>query len=103
MTFSRRDQPDAAKTTRPNLTDLANNIHTTKWFELGLQLTGNVRELDLIGRNHQNDARSALLDMLGFVLREDPELSWDKIVQALQTISEVSIAKTIQDKFCKPS
>ena len=90
MTQSRQDQPDAAKTTRPNLTDLANNIHTTKWFELGLQLT-------------DNDARSALLEVLDFVLREDPELSWDKVVLALQTISEVSIAKTIQDKFCKPS
>ena len=103
MILSRQEQTDTAKTIRPNLTDLANNIHTTKWFELGLQLTGNVRELNLIKENHKNDARGALLEVLGFVLREDPELSWDKVVLALQTISEVSIAKTIQDKFCKPS
>lgn len=102
VTLSRQEQTDDAKTTRPNLTHLANNIHTTKWFELGLQLTGNVRELDLIGRNHTNDARSALLNMLGFVLREDPELSWDKVVLALQTIGEQNMAKTILDKFCKP-
>ena len=101
VTLNRQKQTDDAKTTRPNLRDLANNIRTTKWFELGLQLTGNVRELDLIGRNHKNDARSALLDMLGFVLKEDPELSWEKVTDALQTIDERNMAKTIHDKFCK--
>ena len=103
VTLSRQEQPDPAKTTRPNLTDLANNIHTTKWFELGLQLTNNVKELNLIKENHKIDARGALLEVLDFVLREDPELSWNKVILALQTISERSMAKTIQDKLCKPS
>lgn len=92
----------SARPRHPSLRDLVNNIHTTKWFELGLQLTDNVRQLNLIKTNHRNDAVGALLEMLDFILREDPELSWDKVVLALQTVGERNMAKIIQDKFCKP-
>ena len=84
----------------PNLRDLLNNIHTTKWFEFGLQLTSNIEELDKIGTDHQGDARTALRDTLRLVLREDPDLSWQKVVQALQTIGELAMARTIKEKFC---
>ena len=84
----------------PNLRDLLNNIHTTKWYEFGLQLTNNNKELDKIEIDHKGDARTALRDTLGLVLREDPDLSWRKVVQALNTIGEVAMARTISDKFC---
>ena len=84
----------------PNLRDLLNNIHTTKWYEFGLQLTSNIEELDIIETDHKGDARTALRDTLRLVLRENPDLSWQKVVHALQTIGEVAMAKTIKDKFC---
>ena len=84
----------------PNLRDLLNNIHTTKWFEFGLHLTSNIEELDKIETDHKGDARAALRDTLRLVLREDPDLSWQKVVQALQTIGEVAMARRINDKFC---
>ncbi|CAI8003623.1 hypothetical protein GBAR_LOCUS3697 [Geodia barretti] len=105
----RRDQADTAGASveqarqgpsHPNLRDLFNNIRTTKWYEFGLQLTSNIEELNTIKTDHKGDARTALLDTLNLVLREDPDLSWQKVVQALQTIGEVVMAQTINEKFC---
>ena len=84
----------------PNLRDLLSNIHTTKWYELGLQLTNNIEELDKIETDQKGDTRAALLDTLNLACREDPDLTWQKVIQALYTIGEVAMARTIKDKFC---
>ena len=84
----------------PNLRDLLNNIHTTEWYKFGLQLTSNIAELNTIKTDNKGDAKTALQETLNLVLREDPDLSWQKVVEALQTIGEVAMARTINKEFC---
>ena len=83
--------------------DLLNSIHITNWYELGLRLTDNVEELDMIESDHKRDTRTALRKTLQLVLTEDPELSWQKIVCALREIRKFNTAKKIEDKFCRSS
>lgn len=85
------------------LKDLHNHIHTTKWYELGLQLIDkdSVHELNIILRDHKGDTKIALQETLNLVYREDPDLSWLKVVKALMTVGEARQAKIIKDKFCK--
>ena len=79
--------------------ELLNNVYTTKWYELGCQLADK-RELDFIRRDHNKDTRTALQETFSLVLREDPHLSWTKVVHALKAVREFTVAKTIEDKFC---
>ncbi|CAI8041713.1 hypothetical protein GBAR_LOCUS23152, partial [Geodia barretti] len=106
---SSREQADTAgasveqarqRSSHPNLRDLLNNITTTKWYVFGLQLTSNIEELNTIKTDNKGDAKTALQETLNLVLREDPDLSWQKVVEALQTIGEVAMARTINKEFC---
>ena len=86
---------------RPTMKELLDNVHTLEWYHLGCQLTGNVHKLDLIRKDHIGDASTALQKMFSLVLREDPDLSWPKVVDALEAVREFTVAKTIKDKFCQ--
>ena len=82
------------------LRDLLNNVRTDKWYRLGVQLTENVEELNIIKSDHQNDVDGALIDMFNLVLKDNPDLSWQTVVEALQTIGENNKAKRIKETFC---
>ena len=79
---------------------LINNIDTTDWYELGVQLTTNVAGLDIIRHDYRNDARGALIEMFILVLRDNPELTWPTVVEAFETINDKNRANKIRDKFC---
>ena len=80
--------------------DLINNIDTTDWYALGVQLTTNVAELNIIRHDYRNDARGALIEMFILVLRDNPELTWPTVVEAFETINDKNRANKIRDKFC---
>ena len=82
---------------------LINNIDTTDWYALGVQLTTNVTELNIISCDHRNDTRGALFNMFNLVLRDNPNLTWPTVVKALETIKDNKRAKKIRNKFCKNS
>ena len=83
--------------------DLLDNVKTVEWYRLGLELTRNETEMTFIDRDHRGDSRTALRRTFQLCLREDPSLSWPKVVQALRRISENRLAKRIEDIFCKCS
>ena len=80
--------------------DLINNIDTTDWYELGVELTTNVAELNIISCDYRNNTRGALINL---VLRDNPNLTWPTEVKALETIKDNKRAKKIRNKFCKNS
>ena len=82
---------------------LINNIDTTDWYELGVELTTNVAGLNIIRHDFKNDARGALIEMFILVLRDNPELTWPTVVEALETIKDKNRANKIRNKFCKNS
>ena len=84
-----------------NLRNLLANVQTTKWYRLGLDLNISEYDLDFIKADHGGDTRTALMETLKLCLRQDPDLSWSKVVKALRNINENRNAKQIEDKFCK--
>ena len=84
----------------PILKDLLNNVVTTKWYRLGLQLTNDETELDIIKEDHGSKTPDALRETFKLCIRRDPELTWQKIVNALREIKENHLARDIEEKFC---
>ena len=82
---------------------LINNIDTTDWYALGVQLTPNVDELNIIRHDFKNATRGALIEMFILVLRDNPELTWPTVVEAFETIDDKTRANKIRNKFCKNS
>lgn len=77
------------------------NVKTTEWRRLGLELNVSEYNLEVIKADHRGDTRTALMETLILCLKEDPYLSWSKVVKALRNINENQNAKQIEDKFCK--
>ena len=79
---------------------LLDNIRIPNWYYLGLKLTLDERELDLIETDHQRDTPTALRKMFQLALDRNPDLSWPKVVKALRAINQIALARDIEKNFC---
>lgn len=72
-----------------------------KWFNIGLQLSVPVKDLQQIFSEHKNDHSTALRLMLVKWL-EMGEASWKSLSRALsgQIVEESTLAKKLQQKYC---
>ena len=72
-----------------------------KWFNIGLQLSVPVKELQKIFSEHKNDHSTGLRMMLIKWL-EMGEASWKALCGALssQIVEESALAKKLQQKYC---
>ena len=77
----------------PNLKDLLNLVHTTKPYELGLELGIAKSDLDTC----RNDCGGQLSRVLCLYQSEDA--SWVEVVTALCNIREVQSAKAIMNEY----
>ena len=97
------DAPCTPRGQQCNLRHLLDSVHTTKWYRLGLELIGDddeaVAQLDVIEADHKGDKETALRKTFQLCLRLDPNMSWQKVIEALTTIGEKRNAKDIEDKF----
>ena len=80
-----------------NLRDLLNNVKTTKWYHLGLELGISSDDLDII-QKHEVEDRLRLMFQKWLQVSEDH--SWRMVCNALRTIGENSLAAKLTDKFC---
>ena len=71
----------------------------TEWHQLGLQLDLPESDLKLIGSNP--DIEGHLRMMLSKWLDYDPEASWDKLANALNTMGKNAIAANIRSKYVR--
>ena len=85
----------------PTQQDLMDNVTTTQWYRLGLELTGNDITMNII------DADTALTrisdktkEMFRVWLRECDEPTWWAVVDALKNIREKRLSRKIKKKFC---
>ena len=72
-------------------------VQTTKWYDLGLQLGIEDTELDVIEENNPKDIDACKRKMFKAWLRITPSPSYRQLVEALQTVGEISEA----DRLCK--
>ena len=56
--------------------------------------------MNIIQKDHERDTDTALRKTLQLLWTRDPNLSWQKVVEALTNIGEIRNAKDIEDKFC---
>lgn len=83
----------------PNMKDLLNYVHTTKPFELGIQLDIDTHGLKVVMKDHQNDTASQLTEVLSLYLNQTEHPSWRDMAAALLNIREVQCARAIEKKF----
>ena len=73
-----------------------------KWFNIGIQLSVPVKELQKIFTDHKNDHSTGLRLMLIKWL-ETGQADWKTLCRALssQIVEESTLAKKLQRKYCK--
>lgn len=79
--------------------DLANYVHTTRPFELGIQLDIDTHDLKVVMKDHQNDTASQLIEVLTLYMTQTEQPSWREVATALLNIREVQCARAIEKKF----
>ena len=85
---------------KPQLKDLV-LLQTTKWYNLGLQLGIEDTELDVIEENNPKDIDACKRKMFKTWLRITPSPSYQQLVEALQTVGEISEADCLCKKYSK--
>ena len=85
----------------PKQQDLMDNVKTTNWYRLGLELTGDEATMNTI------EADTALpriadktKEMFREWLKECDEPTWLVVVDALEKIREKRLSREIKVKFC---
>ena len=90
----------AGTTRRPQLGELIDDIRTTKWYRLGLELTNDEDGMRLIKDNHRNNAEGALEATFELWLEGD-DCTWQAVVDALRKMKQMRLAADLEQKYCQ--
>ena len=72
----------------------------TEWHQLGVQLELGLDTLTTIESNHPHDAKRCKSEVLGWWLRNAPDTSWAKLVQALEAMGgHASLTEELRKKI----
>ena len=74
-----------------------------KWEAFALSLPGikKTPDIDIITRDHPNDAQAQKLSLFSLWLRRSPNASWQDVINALETAQELNLAKQLKvNKVC---
>ena len=85
---------------KPQMKDLV-LLQTSKWYNLGLQLEIEDKELEVIEENNRGDSDVCKRKMFQAWLRITPSPSYQQLVEALQTVGEISEADRLSKKYSK--
>ena len=84
----------------PKLKELVEDLHevASKWRAVGVQLevpTSTLKEIDYVNRG---DCSRALSDMLDEWINNDPNVSWETVVEVLKSrsVGERALARDIE-------
>ena len=95
LEFSRSDQGESAPTIRL----LTKELKVEKWQTLGIHLGMTEDEIREIEQDHPGDTARRRTAMLDKWLRKEENPSWMSIIEALEGMSEVNLAKKIRKKY----
>ena len=76
-------------------------LQTSKWYNLGLQLGIEDKELDMIEENDRGDRDVCKRNMFKTWLRITPSPSYQQLVEALRKVGEISEADCLSKKYGK--
>ena len=72
---------------------------TTEWYQIGLELLGDTKALDIIASNHPKDANRCCIEMFKTWVRCKPDANWDQLATALNEIGLNAAAENIKSEF----
>ena len=75
------------------------DIRTTRWYRLGLELGIDQEDMDIIEDDCKRDAEEALRKTLKLWLKTE-EPTWRKMIAALRKIGENNVACKLEQKYC---
>ena len=87
---------------RPTLKYLNRYVVTpvgSKWKDLGIELTDNIENLNLIAGNHPNDISTCCTNMFEFWLNSQLEASWNQLIKSLKQIKLNALADRIEQQL----
>ena len=69
------------------------------WHDLGIQLLQEeyVHQLDIIQQNYPTNIERCCTEMFKFWLNVDTNASWDKLINVLERIGQISLAEKIRN------
>ena len=70
-----------------------------QWDVLGIYLGLEETEIQVIERDHQDTARRRIV-MLKKWMEKDSNVSWEKVISALKSMSQIRLANQLQEKYC---
>ena len=68
----------------------------THWRDLGLELTNSDAKLNNIAKDFPHDVEKCCSEMLSYWLKNDPQASWNKLIEALKHIDKTVLARKIE-------
>ena len=71
------------------------------WRDLGVELTISDAKLNNIAEDFPRDVERCCSEMLSCWLRNDPQASWNKLIEALKHIGKKVLAKNIEIDILK--
>ena len=70
-----------------------------QWDILGIYLGLSESEIQVIERDHHDTARRRLV-MLNKWMEKDVNASWEKVIDALKSMSQIRLANQLKEKYC---
>ena len=71
----------------------------TEWDVLGIYIGLDESEITEIERDHQSNARRRIA-MLAKWMEKDVDASWEKVIGALECLSQIRLANQLKEKYC---
>ena len=71
----------------------------SEWDVLGIYLGLDESEIKEIELDHQSTARRRIV-MLEIWTKKDVDASWEKVIEALKSMSQIVLAKQLEEKYC---
>ena len=84
---------------KPKIEDLIDDVKTTQWYRLGLELEISQKEMDIIDEDCKRDTKEALKKTFKQWLKTE-EPTWRQIIAALRKIGENNCARELEQKYC---
>ena len=95
-------------TQQPSLKFLNQHVRDSvglKWHELGIELldsNNTVEDLDIIEAEHPTDLKKCCTKMFSMWLRQQPQASWNQLIEALRHIKLDALAMKIEEILSQP-
>ena len=82
------------------MSHLLQDVKTTSWYKLGLELTDDEYKMNEIKKSHRNDVEGALKALFIHWLEKCEAPTRQKVIDALKRIGENYLARKLEKMYC---